>query len=49
MWQGYAQLRTLCEGFALKDHGKFVLNTYSNKNKLLDAVHRVTNGNNKQK
>ncbi|MBW9249060.1 MAG: hypothetical protein GJU72_08735 [Acidithiobacillus ferriphilus] len=19
MWQGYAQLRTLCEGFALKD------------------------------
>jgi hypothetical protein len=31
------------------DHGRFVLNTYSNKNKWLDTVRRVTKGNNKQK
>ena len=30
-------------------HGRFVLNTYSNKNKWLDIFRRVTNGNNKQK
>ena len=30
-------------------HGRFVLNTYSNKNKWLDTVRRVTKGNNKQK
>ena len=30
-------------------HGRFVLNTYSNKNIWLDSVRRVTNGNNKQK
>ena len=33
----------------LPSHGRFVLNTYSNKNKWLDTVRRVTNGNNKQK